>query len=218
MNRPTWDETWLAVADTVGQRSQCTRAKVGALVVSSDNRQVTPGYNGPPAGYQHGSQPCNVWCKRSSALSPTPDYSDCYTIHAEANALMQSDRTAHAGGTIYVNTHVCFSCAKLIANSGLARVVVRTDRADLHRDPVASYQFLMECGLKVELPGNEIMMTRLAAIFHQSDMQRWCAPSLVTRYLSREDRRTRNPQPQIGEQSFLADEGVAETFNGREWV
>jgi dCMP deaminase len=165
MIRPTWDETWLDIADTVGQRSLCARAKVGAVVVDPTNQYVVTGYNGPPAGYKHGSQPCNIWCKRTSALTPAPDYSDCYTIHAEANALLKSDYTRRKGGTIYVNSHVCWGCAKLVANSGLSRVVVRCDVAANHRNPLASYNFLTECGLEVQLT-DQVMQARLRVNRH----------------------------------------------------
>lgn len=161
MNRPTWDDTWLQMADTIAQRSLCVRAKVGAVITDPTNQYVVTGYNGPPAGYQHGTQPCSIWCKRTTNPTPAPDYSDCYTIHAEANALLKSDYTARKGGTIYVNSHICWGCAKLIANSGLNRVVVRASRTDLHRDPMASYAFLMDCGLFVNLPNNDMMSTRL---------------------------------------------------------
>lgn len=71
-----------------------------------------------------------------------------------------SDRTLREGGTIYVTSHVCYGCAKLIANSGLARVVVDADRADAHRNPLASYQFLLQCGLEIEL-SDLVMRSRL---------------------------------------------------------
>ena len=101
--RPTWDQTWSGVAETVAQRSLCVRAKVGAVIVDPTNQYVVTGYNGPPSGYKHGSQPCGIWCRRNLTLAPAPDYTDCYTIHAEANALLKSDYTAREGGTIYLS-------------------------------------------------------------------------------------------------------------------
>lgn len=160
MMRPTWDETWLGVAATVAQRSLCVRAKVGAVIVDPTNQYVVTGYNGPPAGYQHGAQPCSIWCRRNNEPVPAPDYSDCYTIHAEANALLKSDYTRRKGGTIYTTSHVCWGCAKLIANSGLSRVVVDSDAAHNHRNPLASYNFLTECGLEVVLT-DQVMQARL---------------------------------------------------------
>jgi dCMP deaminase len=160
VTRPSWDETWLAVAQTVAQRSLCTRAKVGAVVTDTTNRVVATGYNSPPAGYKHGSQPCNTWCRRTTNLTPEPDYSDCYAIHAETNALLYSDRSLRLGGTIYVTSHICFHCCKMVANSGLARVVVDDTSPAAHRNPMASYNFLLECGLEVVLT-DQLMMSRL---------------------------------------------------------
>lgn len=63
---------------------------------------------------------------------------------------MMSDRTLRLGGTIYVTSGVCFGCAKLVANSGLATVVVaKTDPGHYYRDTVTSYTFLERCGITV---------------------------------------------------------------------
>ena len=80
------------------------------------------------------------------------DYSDCPSLHAEANALMRGDRSAREGGTIYVTSGVCFGCAKLIANSGLAMVVVDHQWKNVnitHRNLDKSYSFLERCGITV---------------------------------------------------------------------
>lgn len=87
--------------------------------------------------------------KPGFAMSPT--YDDCPSLHAEANALITSDRSLRIGGTIYVTSDICMGCAKLIANSGLARVYVSAKRYDKHRNPDASYDFLRQCGLVVEV-------------------------------------------------------------------
>lgn len=80
-----------------------------------------------------------------------PGYADCPSLHAEANALSVCDRSQREGGTIYVTSAVCFNCAKLVANSGLARVVVGASATEhAHRQPEASYEFLRSCGLTVD--------------------------------------------------------------------
>jgi deoxycytidylate deaminase len=157
LRRLTWDEVWTAVAVTVGDRSLCVRDQVGAVIVDSTQRIVATGYNGPPAQFPHSEQPCAKWCKRalmaqqSESHGLTLDYTDCVSLHAEANALAVCDRRDREGGTIYVDSSVCWNCAKLIANSGLTRVVVITDRADEHRSPERSYEFLRSCGVEVVL-------------------------------------------------------------------
>lgn len=134
--RPTWDTARLAMARELAKRSLCTRDKVGAVITDADNRIVAEGYNGPPDGYVHGGHPCTSWCPRSARhekgglILPgqlKEDYSDCPSLHAEANALMMSDRTTRKGGTLYVTSFPCVGCRKLITNSGLARIVIGVD-------------------------------------------------------------------------------------------
>ena len=47
--RPTWDEYFMALANVVGTRTNCTRRHVGAVVVRNRNILAT-GYNGTPYG------------------------------------------------------------------------------------------------------------------------------------------------------------------------
>jgi dCMP deaminase len=166
--RVSWDATWITVALVIAERSLCSRDQVGAVVVSANNRIVSTGYNGPPAGFNHRERRCTWWCDRAlKALNPdlvkvtfddnsntvepvlASDYSDCPSLHAEANALSVCDRSVREGGTIYVTSHVCFACAKLVANSGLRRVVVRAELEHAHRNSEESYALLFSCGLDV---------------------------------------------------------------------
>lgn len=91
-----------------------------------------------------------AWLPREELFQGSPDYSDCPSLHAEANALMTSERVQREGGSLYVTTDVCYPCAKLIANSGLAKVYVSDDGGDTsHRNPSKSYEFLRDCGIEV---------------------------------------------------------------------
>uniref|UniRef100_A0AAU6R6L7 Deoxycytidylate deaminase n=1 Tax=Micrococcus phage Kurnik TaxID=3092208 RepID=A0AAU6R6L7_9CAUD len=149
--RPTWEKTWLHVADVMAQRSRCDGAQVGAVIVDKNNRPVSTGYNGPPAGYPvPDGKTCESWCTRRMFSSREKSYGlACPTVHAEANALMFADRRTYEGGTIYVTASCCADCAKLIANSGIARVVMAVRPQDAHRDPESVVKFLEDCGLRV---------------------------------------------------------------------
>lgn len=152
LERTSWDETWLSVAHSIARRSRCTRGQIGAVVVDPRNRVVAVGYTGPPAGFPQDG-PCSDFCTRAK-LGPTTasliSYTDCWSIHAEQNALLVCDRSDRVSGTIYSTSDVCWSCAKMIANSGLARVVVQVTHSD-YRDPERSYELLRDCGLEVKL-------------------------------------------------------------------
>ena len=95
VERPGWDDVWFGVAQVLAQRATCTRAKVGAVAVSADNRMLVGGYNGAPAGLPHcidvGCQVVNNHCVR--------------TIHAEGNVISYAARAGISleGASIYVS-------------------------------------------------------------------------------------------------------------------
>lgn len=153
MSRPSWDETWMHVAQAISTRSICVGRAIGAVIVDTSNRIVSTGYNGPPRGFDvDGAKNCREFCPRSRKSQEekisTVAHSDCYTVHAEANALLFSDRRSYEGGTLYVTSLPCWECAKMIANSGVRRVVFILDRdLDAHRDPDRVIRFIDQCGL-----------------------------------------------------------------------
>lgn len=144
------------MAQILAKRSLCVRDQVGAIIVDVNDKIIGEGYNGPARYTDHRDQPCDMWCDRAKKLRspgiilPT-DYADCPSLHAEANALMVSDRSLRAGGTIYVTSHPCMACAKLIANSGLTGVYVGHDGTHEYRHDPAVYGYLMHLGMRVWL-------------------------------------------------------------------
>lgn len=151
LTRCTWDEVWMRVADSVACRSRCVRAQYGSVIVDVDNRIIATGYNGPPADLPTLTEFCDGFCERAQqGPGDAPlSYDTCATIHSEANALMFCSRDAREGGTLFVNGCPCLSCAKLIANSGLARVVYRPEPDKGYRDPRRTITLLRSCKLEV---------------------------------------------------------------------
>jgi dCMP deaminase len=112
--RASWDEYFMAIARVVATRSTCDRKHVGAVIVRQ-KMILTTGYNGSIRGLEH--------CDDVGHLM---DEGHCVrTVHAEANAIVQAARNGVRldGGDIYVTASPCFGCYKLIANSGLTRIV-----------------------------------------------------------------------------------------------
>lgn len=147
--RKDWDAVWVEVAHAVARRSLCARAQCGAVIVDAHNRIIATGYNGAPAAYPTDNGDCLSFCPRATGKEPMAGYEDCISIHAEANALLFCDRRDREGGTIYVTSSVCFGCAKLIANSGLHRVVIDMSITYDYRDPQKSVDFLSASGIEV---------------------------------------------------------------------
>ena len=143
--RPSWDEYFMGIALKVAERSTCDRAHVGAIIVR-DRRILTTGYNGSPSGLPH--------CDDVGHL--IVDGHCVRTLHAEQNAIIQA---AYHGvsvrdGTIYVTHQPCLTCAKMIINAGIKRVVY----AGEYPDNIAR-QFLAEAGVSLQrfiLPEEEM--------------------------------------------------------------
>lgn len=128
------DFGWLRIAGfAAGIFSTCAKRQYFAIVLDKNGRVVGTGYNGSPPGMIH----CNDGgCPRLQENSaPGSSYSNCIAIHAEANALVWSDRTMRLGGTLVINGTPCWDCGKILAGSGLKRVVYVRDEsyADLER-------------------------------------------------------------------------------------
>lgn len=148
-NRPSWDEIWMTMADTMSLRSKCCRAQVGCVIVSESQNVLAASYNGPPANYTaEGS--CELWCPRGRGEG-TMDatYSNCPTVHAEVNAVARADHSKISGATAYSTRSTCINCAKSLAAAGIIRLVHRVEDIDMHRNPTEVEDFLTDCGIEV---------------------------------------------------------------------
>ena len=112
--RRTRDEYMMANARVAAAMATCTRKKVGC-VVAIDGKVRATGYNGSLPGEAH--------CDEIGCL--VEDDHCVRTTHAEANAIAQAARAGVSlnGGTLYVTASPCFTCFKLLASSGVTRVV-----------------------------------------------------------------------------------------------
>ena len=121
--RPTWDEYFVGLTEAVSKRATCDRGRSGCVIVR-DKRILVSGYVGSPVGFPHcddvGHQIKTVTHEDGKVTS------HCVrTIHAEQNAICQAARDGISidGGTIYTIMTRCRTCAMLIINCGLKRVV-----------------------------------------------------------------------------------------------
>ncbi|OQX82666.1 MAG: cytidine deaminase [Candidatus Latescibacteria bacterium 4484_7] len=123
MSRPSWDEYFMQIAKLVSTRSTCLRRKVGAIIVK-DKKIISTGYNGAPRGLPH----ClDIGCLRSKLGIPSGERQElCRGVHAEQNAIIQaaSSGISMEGATMYCTTAPCATCAKMIINAGIKRLVV----------------------------------------------------------------------------------------------
>jgi len=121
--RPSWDEYFLHVADTVAQRATCDRGRSGCVIVK-DKQILVTGYVGSPSGLPH----CDdVGHQMKKTIHEDGEISNhCVrTVHAEQNAICQAAKRGIAleDSTLYCRMTPCRVCAMLIINCGIKRVV-----------------------------------------------------------------------------------------------
>jgi dCMP deaminase len=162
-------ETYMKTAELFAGLSKAIRLNVGAIIVK-DNRIISIGYNGTPAGWDNICED-KEWCTDGSWLSPeeiktgwpyTGQYIDesgntaegryrlrtkPEVIHAEMNAIGKLARSSESGegSTMFITHAPCIECAKLIGTSGISKVYYRNSYRD-----TSGIDFLHKSNVSVE--------------------------------------------------------------------
>jgi len=126
--RPSWDAYFMDIAHLVSQRATCPRRSVGAVIVR-DKRILATGYNGAPRGLSH----CPEDGEHHDWPTGCMKAGHCIrSLHAEQNALLQAAMIGIPceGSSMYVTCQPCNTCAKMIINAGITRVVYEGDYPD----------------------------------------------------------------------------------------
>lgn len=132
MIKPKFREAHMKAAEVYAGLSSAKRLQVGCVVVK-DNRIISIGYNGMPAGWN------NICEDENNVTKPE-------VLHAETNAIAKLARTHESGeGAVVFVTHApCMDCAKLIYQTGISAVYYKhnykTDNG---------IQFLKKSGVQV---------------------------------------------------------------------
>lgn len=124
--RPSWDEYFMNLAQTVKTRSNCVRRQVGVVLVK-DKQIIATGYSGTPKGVRNCDEGgCQRCLDRVKNILKTNERKDlCICICAEQNALIQAayHGISTKGTILYGTISPCLQCARLIINAGIAVVV-----------------------------------------------------------------------------------------------
>lgn len=155
IERPDWDTYFMRMAFLAASRTNCTRRKVGAIIVK-DKHVLATGYNGPPSNSAH----CDsAGCIRNIMDVPSGERHElCRGLHAEQNAIIQAavHGVSIKDSVIYVTTHPCVVCAKMLINAHIREVIF----ADGYPDELSKLMLLdSELMLRrFQLPQTEVNM------------------------------------------------------------
>jgi dCMP deaminase len=135
LDRPDKTIYFLNIALAVAARSTCLRRKFGAVVVQR-NTIVGTGYNGNAKGVINCYE---VGCIKNLMKLPSGQaYDFCPGVHAEENAIINSNRADRIGSKLYLagldaNDNYTFAipcqrCKRKIINSEIEEVIILDDK------------------------------------------------------------------------------------------
>lgn len=154
--KPKFKQLYMTIAETVATMSHARRLQVGSIVVK-DDRVISIGYNGMPAGWDNNCEDkvyANEWSIDNAMWDYQEEDGTVYNLktkpevlHAESNAISKLAKSSESGdgATIFITHAPCVDCAKLIYQSGINSVFYRSSyRSD------NGIKFLEQSGVKVE--------------------------------------------------------------------
>jgi dCMP deaminase len=127
-NRKDWDTYFMDIAYMAATRSQCSRRRVGAVLVQG-KKLLGTAYNGAPMGVPDCEEAGCMITEEfeqetvNGVLQMVKKQRCIRTIHAEQNLLLFTDRKDRDGSTVYVTDQPCWTCANMLANSGIKEIV-----------------------------------------------------------------------------------------------
>ena len=139
-------EAYMDTAERFAQLSHARRLHVGAIVVK-DDRIISIGYNGMPAGWDNNCEDeivveADVGEDYDIVLKTKPE-----VLHAETNAIAKLAKSNESGmgATLFITHAPCLDCAKLIYQSGIGSVLYRNSYRD-----TSGVSFLEKSGVEVK--------------------------------------------------------------------
>ena len=125
-DRPSKAEWAMIQALAASTRGECTRRRVGAVVIDRRGRLAGAGYNGSEPG---GPSCLKGECPRAlSGVLPGSSYDTgpgaCEAVHAELNAVLDvSDANRLEGARLFVTAEPCDGCLKILRTKPLREIV-----------------------------------------------------------------------------------------------
>jgi dCMP deaminase len=150
--RPSWDDYFLELADAASKRATCSRGRSGCVIVR-DKQILATGYVGSPTGLPHCDDIGHLMKKVIQDDGKITEH--CLrTVHSEQNAICQAARRgiAISGATVYTRMTPCRTCAMLLINCGIERVVCERK----YQLAEETEKMFADAGVRLEYKYNEI--------------------------------------------------------------
>ena len=137
----SWDETFMNICKIIAQRSKDPNTQNGACIVDKKNIILGVGYNGFPRGCSDDQLP---WSREGEFC----DKKYAYVVHAEENAILNSNTADLEGAKLYCTLFPCNECAKATIQAGIKEIIYESDKYHDNEIWVASRKLLDMAGVK----------------------------------------------------------------------
>jgi dCMP deaminase len=138
-----WDQRYFELAEHISKWSKDPKAQVGAVLLDDRTWPIALGYNGFPSG---------IADKTERLLDQNLKRE--MVVHAEQNALLCAGARARNGILFVFGKPVCPSCAVVIIQAGIKRVVgtmpepTKNPGSETHKRGLISLEMFKEAGVK----------------------------------------------------------------------
>ncbi len=136
----SWDEYFMGIALLSARRSKDPSTAVGACIVGVDNRILSLGYNGMPAGCSDDEFP---WGREGNPL----ETKYLFVCHAEHNAILNYNGGSIKGSRIYTTLFPCNECTKAIIQSGVKEIIYMDDKYPDSDSVIAAKMMMRAAGV-----------------------------------------------------------------------
>ena len=137
-----WDKRYIELAEFISKWSKDPSTQVASIIVDSQNRVVSMGYN----GFARGVVDLNERYEDR-------DIKYKMVLHSEINAILFAQKNL-TGCTIYTNLPPCTQCAAAIIQSGIKRIVTVEPSTELaqrwSKDFSLAKEMYFEAGIKLQ--------------------------------------------------------------------
>jgi len=151
--RPSWDDYFMEVADAISKRATCDRGRSGCVIAREKQLLVT-GYVGSPQGLPHCDEVGHQMKKTVHEDGHVTQH--CVrTVHAEQNAICQAAKRGISidKATLYCRMTPCRTCAMLIINCGIVRVVCE----NRYHSADESEEMFKQAGIQLDYVSEEVL-------------------------------------------------------------
>jgi dCMP deaminase len=146
--RPSWDQYFLDICETVSKRSLDENTKLGCVITNDKHVVISTGYNSLPAGIKDDFWPM----EREKKILLHGFEINKYDVvtHAEANAICSAAAlgVSTRDCILYCTYLPCAECAKLVISARIKKIIFSKENPRFEKSHVLAKEMFKQAGIE----------------------------------------------------------------------